>query len=131
LCKHLTAPLRYSRWTTKPFFIGSKSIENEISEKKDSDLQYLQKSDKKVDDDDDDVDDDENLDDESFLPLFLQSPFRVATSELFESAEDVLANVIAGNFTLRRCEGVRMAYTNQAIYVDGEVTVVRFNSLTC
>lgn len=128
LCKHLTAPLRYSRWSAKPFFIGNKSDkddddnEDDNDDYDDDDNTIVNKGsvddvDVDVDNDDDDNDDDDDVD---FLPLFLQSPYRMATFELFESAEEVLSQVLAGKFTLRRCEGVRMAYTSEAFYVDGE-----------
>ena len=85
----------------------------------DSDLNYA------IDFDGDDEFDDEDEDDgDSYIPLFLREPYRVASYEIFGSAEDVLNAVTQGRTALRRCEGLRMAYTDSSMFIDGEVIIV-------
>ena len=89
------------------------------SDSSDSGLNYA------IDIDGDDEFDDEDEDDgDSYIPLFLREPYRVASYEIFGSAEDVLNAVTQGRTALRRCEGIRMAYTDSSMFIDGEVIIV-------
>ena len=76
-------------------------------------------------DGEDNEEDDEDDEDEEYIPPFCREPYRVASYELFDSAEDVLNEVMAGRLALRRCEGLRMAYDSYALYVDGEVFILQ------
>jgi hypothetical protein len=64
------------------------------------------------------VADDEDAD---LLPYAVRSRHSVAIKKTFPSAEAVLRAVLAGECTLRRAEGVRVAYIGETIFINGEV----------
>ena len=140
LAKFLSEPLRYRKWKPKPFFLrecvsysqgdgsssesssgGSSSSSSSSSRSSSSSSESrsgYSALDYSSDDDDFGADEDE---DDSYIPLFLREPYRVASYDLFDSVEDVLNAVTQGRTVLRRCEGIRMAYTDSSLYIDGEV----------
>jgi hypothetical protein len=58
---------------------------------------------------------------EDLLPYAVRSRHSVAVKSTFPTAEAVLRAVLAGECTLRRAEGVRIAYIGKTIFINGEV----------
>lgn len=63
------------------------------------------------------------------LPFAISTSFSVASQKKFDSAEDVMLSVINGQCNLRRAEGVKMAYIDEIMFIDGEVAIGANNSV--
>lgn len=77
------------------------------------------------DDDDDDVDDDSDEDD--LPPYSIRSSHSVASEHRFSDVESVLMAVSRGEIKLRRAEGLRFAYIDDMMFIDGEVGTIQHN----
>jgi len=73
------------------------------------------------DDDDDDVDEDD------LPPYSIRSSHSVASDHRFSDVESVLMAVSRGEIKLRRAEGLRFAYINDMMFIDGEVGTIQHN----
>lgn len=102
LGKYLTAPLRYHLRRPRAFFL-KETLPKESESNED------------VDNEEEDEEDD-GLD-----PFILRTRHRVATRQVFDSMEVLMAKLSNGEFSLRRCEGVRIAELNGVLYINGEV----------
>ena len=138
LGKYLTVPLRMQLRKPKPFFLKdykkcslrSLMIENNLvtSGKKgvvddvmggilDTGLSSYE-----YDEDDDDYDDDNDSDgDGDGSPFFLREPYRIASRKIYENMNELFVDFRNNQVYLRRREGVKMAYVESFLFVDGEV----------
>ena len=72
-------------------------------------------------DDDYDVDDDDESEDDNVLPYSIRSRHSVASDLRYPDVESVMMAVIRGEIKLRRAEGLRFAYIDDTLFIDGEV----------
>ena len=55
------------------------------------------------------------------LPLAVRDEdYKMASSRLFDDTESVLSEFVAKKICLRRCEGIKIAYFGQTLFIDGE-----------
>ena len=75
-------------------------------------------------DQDEDYDDDDDSDEDDLLPYSIRSRHSVASDHRFSDVESVLMAVSRGEIKLRRAEGLRFAYIDDMMFIDGEVGAV-------
>ena len=76
--------------------------------------------------DQDEDDDDDDSDEDDLPPYSIRSSHSVASEHRFSDVESVLMAVSRGEIKLRRAEGLRFAYIDDMMFIDGEVGTVYF-----
>lgn len=76
---------------------------------------------------DQDEGDDDDSDEDDLPPYSIRSSHSVASEHRFSDVESVLMAVSRGEIKLRRAEGLRFAYIDGMMFIDGEVGIVQHN----
>ena len=135
LGQHLTAPLRYRQRKPSPFFLQPTANTESVTspENKEENTPSTEKTEVSgtatgqleeeggdhyhdIEEEDEEVD--------TTLPYAVRSTHSVALSTVFADATAVLQAVLNGECALRRAEGLRVAYVEDVLYIDGEVRTI-------
>ena len=73
---------------------------------------------------DQDEGDDDDSDEDDLPPYSIRSSHSVASEHRFSDVESVLMAVSRGEIKLRKAEGLRFAYIDDMMFIDGEVGTV-------
>lgn len=130
LGQHLTAPLRYRQRSPSPFFlqpaaVAAKTPDEIAKEVVEDNARSGSAESEENDEHDYDVEEDYEEADTT-LPFAVRSTHSVALPTVFADAAAVLQAVLKGECALRRAEGLRAAYVEDVLYIDGEVRVRYF-----
>jgi hypothetical protein len=142
LGKYLTVPLRMQLRKSKPFFLldndkrslrklliekglgnkpnsrlnvdtdNSNAIENDENSNISS---ILSTGSQNYEDDDDEYDEEDDLE-----PIFLNDRHRVASKKIFKDIDEVVLGLSNNEIYIRRTEGIKLAYIEGVIFVNGE-----------
>jgi hypothetical protein len=142
LGKYLTVPLRMQLRKSKPFFLldnSKRSLRKLLIEKglgnkpklghdidnANSDViakdenpnvsSILSIGGEHYEDDDDEYDEEDDLE-----PIFLDDRHRVASKKIFKDIDEVVLGLINNEIYIRRTEGIKIAYIEGVVFVDGE-----------
>jgi hypothetical protein len=142
LGKYLTVPLRMQLRKSKPFFLldndkrslrklliekglGNKSnsrhnVDNDnsnaIENEENSNISsILSSGSQNYEDDDDEYDEEDDLE-----PIFLNDRHRVASKKIFKDIDEVVLGLSNNEIYIRRTEGIKLAYIEGVIFVNGE-----------
>ena len=128
--KYLTVPLRMQLRKPRAFFLNSEAkkrslrsalveygLTEEVLESQPGN-NGLFKTSNYEDEDEDLFDDDDDEDD--MLPISLRLPYRVASERIFLDSNEVIDAMIADDIVLRRCEGTKLSFTEDTLFVDGD-----------
>eukprot|EP01032_Pedospumella_encystans_P010513 gene10513-12279_t len=120
LGRHLTEPLRYRQRGPSAFFLQSASMavkDGAGKVEKEKNYDGKQRAYEKEEEEEE-----EHSDDSATLPYAVRSRHSVTwIHRKFAYAKAVLRAVLHNECALRRAEGLRAAYINDTLYVDGEV----------
>ncbi len=136
-------PMRYRLRRPSAFFLVKEREEEDEEEEEedvvvglesnggdvDMDMDHDSKVDQVGDDgyyDQDEDDDDDDSDEDDLPPYSIRSSHSVASEHRFSDVESVLMAVSRGEIKLRRAEGLRFAYIDDMMFIDGEVGTVYF-----
>lgn len=128
-------PMRYRLRRPSAFFLVKDEVEEEVmrevvgmdhpdEDDEDSDSMEDDVGDDEDYDQDEDYDDDDDSDEDDLLPYSIRSRHSVASDHRFSDVESVLMAVSRGEIKLRRAEGLRFAYIDDMMFIDGEVGAV-------
>ena len=95
LGSYLTIPLRMSLSAPTAFFLKDQKMKNDKN-----DIDYFEQ--------------------EPSIAIS-NKDYRVASMRLFQDTENVMREFMEKKITLRRTEGVKMAYIEQTLFIDGEI----------
>jgi hypothetical protein len=71
--------------------------------------------------------DDDDSDEDDLPPYSIRSSHSVASEHRFSDVESVLMAVSRREIKLRRAEGLRFAYIDDMMFIEGEVGIVQHN----
>lgn len=136
-------PMRYRLRRPSAFFLVKEEEEEDVvvgleSDGGDVDMDHRNEDDHdsqvdQVGDDgyyDQDEGDDDDSDEDDLPPYSIRSSHSIASEHRFSDVESVLMAVSRGEIKLRRAEGLRFAYINDMMFIDGEVGTMQHNTIT-
>ena len=63
---------------------------------------------------------DDDGDEDDMPPISLRAPYRVASERIFLDSNEVLDAMMSDDIVLRRCEGTKLSFTEDTLFVDGD-----------